>query len=70
MARQGSWHAAEGFLQSALKNFIALIGWSPQTNAKVLSEENLVAAFESFGGLPTFPGKFDLEKLRWLNGLD
>ncbi len=60
-------YAAEGFLKAALKNFIALIGWSPGDEREVLSEEDLVAAFD-LKGLQASPGKFDIEKLRWLNG--
>lgn len=60
-------YGAQGYLQSALKNFIALIGWSPGDEREVLSEEELIEAF-TLERLQPSPGRFDLEKLRWLNG--
>jgi glutamyl-tRNA synthetase len=61
-------YAAEGFLPSALKNFIALIGWSPGDDREVMSERELIDAFDISGMQPS-PGKFDLDKLKWLNGM-
>ncbi len=60
-------YAAQGFLPQGLKNFIALIGWSPGDEREVMTEPELIEAFE-LKGLQPSPGKFDLEKLRWLNG--
>lgn len=61
-------YAAEGYLKSSLTNFIALIGWSPGEDREVLTPSELIEAF-SLDGLQPSPGKFDIEKLRWLNGL-
>jgi len=61
-------YAAMGILPSALKNFIALIGWSPGDDREEMTEEELIGAF-SIDGMQPSPGKFDIEKLRWLNGL-
>jgi glutamyl-tRNA synthetase len=60
-------YAALGYLPSALKNFIALIGWSPGEDREVMSEAELIEAFD-IAGLQPSPGRFDLEKLKWLNG--
>jgi glutamyl-tRNA synthetase len=60
-------YAAQGYSKDALKNFIALIGWSPGDEREVLSEAELIEAFE-LKGLQPSPGRFDLEKLKWLNG--
>ncbi len=60
-------YAAQGYLQGPLKNFIALIGWSPGDDREIMSEQELIEAFD-LNGLQPSPGKFDLEKLRWLNG--
>jgi glutamyl-tRNA synthetase len=60
-------YASQGFSKEALKNFIALIGWSPGTEQEVFSEQELIAAFD-LKGLQPSPGRFDMEKLRWLNG--
>lgn len=61
-------YAARGYLKDALKNFIALIGWSPGDDREVMAEEELIAAF-SIEGLQPSPGRFDIEKLDWLNGV-
>lgn len=60
-------YAAQGYTPDALKNFIALIGWSPGDEREVMSEQELAEAFD-LRGLQSSPGKFDIEKLRWLNG--
>jgi len=60
-------YAAEGYLPVALKNFIALIGWSPGDDTEAMTEEELIAKFR-LSGLQPSPGRFDLDKLRWLNG--
>jgi len=60
-------YAAEGYLPIALKNFIALIGWSPGDDTEAMTEEELIAKFR-LEGLQPSPGKFDIDKLRWLNG--
>ena len=60
-------YAALGYMPEPLKNFIALIGWSPGDDREVLAEKELIEAFD-IRGLQPSPGRFDLEKLRWLNG--
>ncbi len=60
-------YAAQGYLPSALKNFIALIGWSPGDDREVMTEQELIEAF-GIDGLQPSPGRFDIEKLKWLNG--
>lgn len=60
-------YAAQGYLPSGLKNFIALIGWSPGEDREVLTEAELIDSFE-LARLQPSPGRFDLEKLKWLNG--
>ena len=60
-------YMAQGYLKSALKNFIALIGWSPGGDLENMTEEELIANF-TIEGLQPSPGRFDIEKLNWLNG--
>lgn len=60
-------YSAQGFLREALKNFIALIGWSPGEDREVMSEQEMISLFD-LSGLQASPGFFDIEKLRWLNG--
>lgn len=61
-------YGAMGYLKEALKNFIALIGWSPGDEREVMTEDELVQAF-SLDGIQPSPGRFDIEKLNWLNGV-
>jgi glutamyl/glutaminyl-tRNA synthetase len=60
-------YAAHGVLKGALKNFIALIGWSPGNDQEIFTQDELTAAFD-LRGLQPSPGRFDLDKLRWQNG--
>lgn len=60
-------YAAQGYMPDSLKNFIALIGWSPGDDREVMSEAELIEAFD-LKGLQASPGRFDIEKLRWLTG--
>lgn len=60
-------YMAQGYLKSALKNFIALIGWSPGGDLENMTEEELISNF-TIEGLQPSPGRFDIEKLNWLNG--
>lgn len=60
-------YSAQGYTKDALKNFIALIGWSPGDEREVLSEQEMIEAFDLEGIQPS-PGRFDIEKLKWLNG--
>lgn len=60
-------YAAQGYMQHPLKNFVALIGWSPGEDREILSENELIELF-SIKGIQPSPGRFDIEKLQWLNG--
>lgn len=61
------WYKAEGFLPEALRNYLALMGFSMPDGREIFTLEELIQAFTwervSLGG-PVF----DLEKLRWMNG--
>lgn len=57
-----------GFLREPLLNFVALIGWSPGDDREVMTPDELVQAFDPSGIQPS-PGKFDMAKLDWMNGL-
>lgn len=61
-------YKAQGYLPQALKNFIALIGWSPGDEREAMTETELIEAFD-LSGLQPSPGKFDIDKLKWLNGV-
>lgn len=57
----------QGFLTEAIVNFVALLGWSPDTNQEIFSLEELVEHFD-YRNIGKAPAVFDLAKLRWMNG--
>ena len=56
----------EGYLSSALINFLALLGWSPKTEKEFFYKEELIESF-NIGGLNSSSAVFDQDKLLWLN---
>ncbi len=58
----------KGYLQEAIINYIALLGWSPRSEEEIFSLEDLVRTFD-IQGLSKAPSVFDPEKLRWMNGV-
>ncbi len=56
-----------GILPEALRNYLALLGWSPADGTtEILSPEQLVAEF-SLERVIKSPAVFDSEKLHWMN---
>ncbi len=56
-----------GILPEALRNYLALLGWSPADGkTEILSPEELVAQF-SLDHITKSPAVFDNDKLCWLN---
>ena len=55
----------DGYLPEAIVNYLARLGWS-HGDAEVFSRAQLVEWFELTGLTPS-PGRFDPDKLRWLN---
>lgn len=58
----------KGYLPEAILNYIALLGWSPETDQEIYSLEELVQAF-SVERINRAPAIFDIEKLTWMNGM-
>ncbi len=56
----------QGFLASAVVNFIAMLGWSPKNDEEIFSIDELVSRF-SLEQVNRAPARFDLEKCRWVN---
>jgi glutamyl-tRNA synthetase len=56
-----------GILPDAMRNFLALLGWSPGGNREVMSMGELIEAF-SLKGLLAKASVFDVKKLEWMNG--
>jgi nondiscriminating glutamyl-tRNA synthetase len=56
-----------GILPEALRNYLALLGWSPADGkTEILNCDELVAHF-SLEHITRSPAVFDLEKLNWMN---
>jgi glutamyl-tRNA synthetase len=55
----------DGYLPEAVVNYLARLGWS-HGDDEVFSREQLVEWF-NLAGLTPSPGRFDPDKLRWLN---
>ena len=56
----------QGFLPAAVVNFIALLGWNPKTEQEIFTLAELVERF-SLENVNRSPGRFDLEKCKWVN---
>ncbi|RZT00986.1 glutamate--tRNA ligase [Cuneatibacter caecimuris] len=57
----------QGFLPEAVVNFVALLGWSPDSNEEIFSLEELVQEFD-YHHISKSPAVFDFTKLKWMNG--
>lgn len=57
----------QGFLSEAIVNYVALLGWSPQSNQELFSLEELIKEFD-YHNMSKSPAVFDIVKLRWMNG--
>jgi glutamyl-tRNA synthetase len=56
-----------GILPEAMRNFLALLGWSPGGDREILTPEQMVELF-SLEGIQKKPAVFDTVKLEWMNG--
>ncbi len=57
----------KGYLPEGLVNYLALVGWAPESNKEILTMEELIEEF-SFERVSKTGGIFDKEKLDWVNG--
>ena len=57
----------DGYLASALLNYVSLLGWNPKTTQEVFSLEELVQAFK-LTDVQTSGARFDQVRLDWFNG--
>ncbi|MBP3728688.1 MAG: glutamate--tRNA ligase [Lachnospiraceae bacterium] len=56
----------QGFVDEAIVNYVALLGWSPEDNEEIFSLEELIRKFD-YRKINKSPAVFDMTKLRWLN---
>jgi glutamyl-tRNA synthetase len=68
--RHGSTSVAafreQGYLPEALRNYLALLGWSAGEDRELLSLEELIALFD-LDRVSSNPAAFDVDKLTWMN---
>ena len=57
----------QGFVAEAVVNYVALLGWSPDSNQEMFSLEELVKEFD-YHRINKSPSVFDINKLKWMNG--
>lgn len=57
---------AKGYLPEALVNFLALLGWSPETEQEIFTMAELVEAFD-LSRVNKSGAVFDRAKLNWMN---
>ena len=57
----------QGFLSEAVVNFVALLGWSPESNQEIFTLDELIKQFD-YRHISKSPAVFDMVKLRWMNG--
>lgn len=56
-----------GILPEAMRNFLALLGWSPGGDREILTHSELTNEF-SLEQIQSKPAVFDTTKLEWMNG--
>jgi glutamyl-tRNA synthetase len=56
-----------GILPLAMRNFLALLGWSPGQDREILPEAEMIQLF-SLDGIQKKAAVFDVTKLEWMNG--
>ena len=57
----------EGFLPEALANYLMLLGWSPEGDKEIFSIQEALKTFD-VKDMNDTQVRFDIQKLRWLNG--
>ena len=57
----------DGFLPTAVTNYLCLLGWSPKDDSERMELAEIVERFD-LDGINRANAKFDLEKCTWLNG--
>lgn len=56
----------KGYLEPAIINYIALLGWSPKSEQEIFSLDDLVQEFK-ISGISKSPAIFDIKKLNYIN---
>ena len=57
----------QGIFPAAMRNFLALLGWSPGGDREIMPEAEMIEAF-SLEAIQSKAAVFDTAKLEWMNG--
>jgi nondiscriminating glutamyl-tRNA synthetase len=57
---------AKGYIPAAVVNYLALLGWSPETTDEIFSLEDLKRLFNP-SRISKSPAVYDVKKLNWIN---
>jgi glutamyl-tRNA synthetase len=57
----------QGFIPSAMNNYLALLGWSPGVDETIVTMSEMINRFDGTG-ISRNPAIFDVGKLEWMNG--
>jgi glutamyl-tRNA synthetase len=57
----------QGIFPAAMRNFLALLGWSPGGDREILPEAEIIELF-TLAGIQKKAAVFDTAKLEWMNG--
>jgi glutamyl-tRNA synthetase len=57
----------QGILPAAMRNFLALMGWSPGGDREIIPEDEMIRLF-TLEGIQKKAAVFDTTKLEWMNG--
>lgn len=55
-----------GFINKAVINYIALLGWSPKDNTEIMFLDQIVSKFD-LSGVLDHPAVYDIEKMKYFN---
>ena len=56
-----------GYLPEAVRNYIALLGWSLDDSTTIMTTDQMIGGFD-LARVSKSPAVFDEQKLRWMNG--
>ncbi len=57
-----------GYLKEAMVNYLAFLGWSPESGKDIMAMEELIAEFD-LARVHKAGAMFDDQKLQWMNGM-
>jgi glutamyl-tRNA synthetase len=60
-------YKGEGFLPEALVNYLILLGWYPGEGKEIIPVEEVIKRFD-IKDISDVQARFDIDKLRWMNG--